>query len=30
VVIDTAVQNVFALAAGRRALIAFLHEHRVR
>ncbi len=30
VVIDTAVQNVFALAAGRRALIAFLYEHRVR
>jgi dienelactone hydrolase len=30
VVIDTAVQNVFALAAGRRALIAFLHEHWVR
>jgi dienelactone hydrolase len=30
VVIDTVVENVFALAAGRRALIAFLHEHRVR
>jgi hypothetical protein len=28
-VIDTAVQDVFALAAGRRALIAFLYEHRV-
>lgn len=30
VVIDTAVENVFALAEGRRALIAFLQEHRVR
>lgn len=30
VMIDTAVENVFALAEGRRALIAFLLEHRVR
>lgn len=30
VVIDTSVENVFALPAGRRALIAFLHEHQVR
>lgn len=30
VVIDTSVENVFALPAGRRELIAFLQEHKVR
>ncbi len=30
VVIDTSVTNVFALPAGRRALVAFLQEHQVR